>query len=79
MKNIKTLHKQRQFQRQQAQHRLAQGRLTAAEAAAQLGGEAAIPLVTVQPNKGEPVTIGMDGQPFGGHLLVVAPANSGSI
>ena len=73
MNALKKMVKQRQFRQQQEQYRLGQGRLTAAEAAAQLSGEAAIPLVTVQPDKGEAVTVGMDGQPFGGHLLVMAP------
>ncbi len=65
--------KQRQFQRRQEAYRLAQGRLTAVEAAEMLAGNHVIPLCTAQPQKGEPVTIGMDGQPFGGHLLVVSP------
>lgn len=77
MNVFRTMHKQRQFHRDQERHRLAHGRLTAAEAAERLAGDAPIPLCTVQPHKGQPVTVGMNGQPFGGHLLVVAPPTSG--
>lgn len=76
MNPFHTLLKQRQFQRRQEAYRLAQGRLTAAEAADRLASSYDIPLCTVQPPKGEPVTIGMSGQPVGSHLLVVAPPTS---
>lgn len=77
MNTFHSMLKQRQFQRRQEEYRLTQGRLTAVEAAEMLAGEHAIPLCTAQPQKGEPVTIGMDGQPVGGHLLVVSPPSGG--
>ena len=52
---------------------MAQGRLTAAEAAARLDRDGVIPLATVQPKRGEPIILSIAGQPFGGHLLLVAP------
>lgn len=73
---LKKIVKPYQFRQQQEQYRLAQGRLTAVEAADRLAGSYDIPLCTAQPQKGEPVTIGMIGQPVGGHLLVVAPPTS---
>lgn len=77
MKVLKKMVKQRQFRQQQEQYRLGQGRLAAVEAAERLSGDHVIPLCTVQPKKGEPVTVGMDSQPSGGHLLVVAPPTGG--
>lgn len=77
MNALKKMVKQRQFGQQQEQYRQGQGRLTAVEAAEQLAGDHTIPLCTVQPKKGEPAIIGMNGQPSGGHLLVVAPPTSG--
>jgi hypothetical protein len=73
MQNIKNLLNERQFRRAQELHRLAAGRLTAAEAAAQLNQAGDIPLCMVQPEKGDAVALSTSAQPRGSHLLVVAP------
>lgn len=66
---------QRRFRREQEEHRLAQGRLTEAEAAEQLSlNLPAAPLATVQDDKGTSVLVGLDQfDKYRGHTLVIAP------
>jgi hypothetical protein len=78
IRRFQNLYQRRQFRQQQERHRLAEGRLTAAEAGQLLGGGGVIPLCEVQSIAGESVTIGMGAQPTGSHLLVVAPPSSQS-
>jgi len=76
MNPLKTIQKQRRFRQRQKEYRLAQGRLTTEEAAAQLAGDASFHLCTVQSPKGDALPIGMQPQPYGSHLLLVAPLGS---
>ncbi|MCP5085527.1 MAG: hypothetical protein GY952_01790, partial [Rhodobacteraceae bacterium] len=69
-----TPYQQWRWQRQQKQHRLTQGRLTTAEAAAQLSGDGAIPLASVPDSKKDSlISIPAEVE---GHLLLVAPPDS---
>lgn len=65
-----------QFRRQQKLHRLAQGRLTTQEAAVQLAGEGHIPLAAITNGHSQPVTLNIPLD-TDGHLLLVAPPDSG--
>lgn len=72
---IETFFSQRRFRREQEEHRLAQGRLTEAEAAQNLACTLpAIPLATVLDKTETPVAVGLDQfDKYRGHILVIAP------
>lgn len=75
MESLKKLQQRRRWQRQQKQHRLAQGRLTAGEAALKLAAKGHIPLAAIPGWKDRPniaIPTNVDG-----HLLLVAPPDSG--
>ncbi|MFZ0545028.1 MAG: hypothetical protein WAM60_06305 [Candidatus Promineifilaceae bacterium] len=75
MDNLKIIQQRWRWQQQQKQHRLAQGRLTAEEAAFQLSAKGHIPLAAIPGHKDRPdIAIPTDA---GGHLLLVAPPDSG--
>lgn len=75
MDALRQLPQQWRFARRQKQHRLAQGRLTAEEAAVRLSVEGHIPLAAVPGRKDNRlVAVPADGA---GHLLLVAPPDSG--
>jgi hypothetical protein len=72
---IETFFSQRRFRREQEEHRLAQRRLTEAEAAQHLASTLpAIPLATVLDETETPVAVGLDQfDKYRGHILVIAP------
>jgi hypothetical protein len=75
MTAISYLQQRLRLARRQKQHRLAQGRLTSAEAAGRLSVEGHIPLAAVPGLTSNPFVAIPADEP--GHLLLVAPPDSG--